>query len=190
MLYSTPSWRWRQTRDVQAQTMASGKRELFKAPEVCQMAQLQSYVLRSWEAEFPRLGKVSSNGVRVYSRADVELVLRIKQLVFVEGLTLAGARRRLDEEAEGTPNALAGLTVEEALGDLAKTRLKQIRRGLEGILALLGPADDRPQLELVAPSAEPSRRRTAPRSAGDRASAAGSRAVHKATSGKRRRVSA
>ena len=44
--------------------MASAKRELFKAPDVCEMAQLQPYVLRSWEAEFPRSGKSSGSGPR------------------------------------------------------------------------------------------------------------------------------
>ena len=82
--------------------MASAKRELFKSPDVCEMAQLQPYVLRSWEAEFPGLGQPRRlAAARVYRRADVELVLRIKQLVFVEGLTLAGARRRLEEETGG-----------------------------------------------------------------------------------------
>jgi DNA-binding transcriptional MerR regulator len=68
------------------------KRELFKSADVCELTQLQPYMLRSWEAEFPGLGKpAASGGGRVYRRADVELVLRIKELVFGEGLTLAGA---------------------------------------------------------------------------------------------------
>src|SRR5258708_14811737 len=78
------------------------KRALFKAAEVCDLAKVQPYVLRSWEAEFPELGVAkASGGARVYRRADVEQVLRIKHLLLVEGLTLAGARRRLEEE--GTP---------------------------------------------------------------------------------------
>ena len=56
-------------------------------------------MLRSWEAEFPDLGVAKAEGgPRVYRRADVERVLRIKQLLFVEGLTLAGVRRKLTEE--------------------------------------------------------------------------------------------
>src|SRR3954471_14266919 len=75
-------------------------RALFKAAEVCDLAKVQPYVLRSWEAEFPRLGISKAVGSpRVYRRSDVEQVLRIKHLLLVEGLTLAGARRRLDEEA-------------------------------------------------------------------------------------------
>ena len=74
-------------------------RALFKAAEVCELLKLQPYVLRSWESEFPDLG-VSKNagGPRVYRREDVEQVIRIKHLLLVEGLTLAGARRRLQEE--------------------------------------------------------------------------------------------
>jgi DNA-binding transcriptional MerR regulator len=75
--------------------MTHTKRELYKSAEVCELAELQPYVLRSWEAEFPGLGKTAS-GVpgRVYRQADLELVLRIKQLVFGEALTLAGASKR------------------------------------------------------------------------------------------------
>src|SRR3989337_87385 len=74
-------------------------RSLFRQPAVCEIAQLQPYVLRSWEAEFKDLGVTKTQGgPRVYRRADVERVLRIKHLLFVEGLTLAGVRRKLTEE--------------------------------------------------------------------------------------------
>ena len=60
---------------------------------------MQPYVLRSWEAEFPDLGVAkAAGGARVYRRKDVEQVARIKHLLLVEGLTLAGARRKLEEE--------------------------------------------------------------------------------------------
>src|SRR3954454_24760394 len=75
------------------------KRALFKAAEVCELAKVQPYVLRSWEAEFPELGVAKTAGApRVYRRSDVEQVLRIKHLLLVEGLTLAGARRKLEEQ--------------------------------------------------------------------------------------------
>src|SRR5215210_770773 len=75
------------------------RRALFKAAEVCELMQVQPYVLRSWEAEFPALGvSKAPGGPRVYRRTDVEQVARIKHLLLVEGLTLAGARRKLDEE--------------------------------------------------------------------------------------------
>src|SRR2546421_12058469 len=75
-------------------------RALFKASEVCEIVRVQPYVLRTWEAEFPNLGVSKTAGApRVYRRSDVEQVLRIKHLLLVEGLTLAGARRQLVEEA-------------------------------------------------------------------------------------------
>ena len=74
-------------------------RSLFRQPEVCEIAKVQPYVLRSWEAEFPDLGVAkTAGGPRVYRRVDVERVLRLKHLLYVEGLTLAGARRKLSEE--------------------------------------------------------------------------------------------
>jgi DNA-binding transcriptional MerR regulator len=71
----------------------------FKASEVCELMQIQPYVLRSWESEFPDLGiSKTPGGPRVYRRADVERVLRIRDLVFTEGLTLSGVRRRFEAE--------------------------------------------------------------------------------------------
>jgi DNA-binding transcriptional MerR regulator len=135
--------------------MATPKRELFKAPEVCEMAQLQPYVLRTWEAEFPSLGKASGTGPRVYRRADVELVLRIKQLVFGEGLTLAGVRRRLEEEEDDGEPSLAAVAVDDVLDGMARSRLRGVRDGLEAIKRLLErDANGRgePELQLVAPT--------------------------------------
>src|SRR6187397_3294923 len=96
--------------------MAAPKRELFKAADVCEVVQVQPYVLRSWEAEFPQIGQVpAGGGPRLYRRSDVQLVLRIKQLVFEEGLTLSGARRRLEEDSSDNSNAAAVALVEEVV---------------------------------------------------------------------------
>ena len=76
----------------------------FKAADVCEMAELQPYVLRSWEKEFPGIGvQKSADSPRLYRQSDVEQVQKIKQLVFGEGLTLSGARRRLEES--GAPQS-------------------------------------------------------------------------------------
>jgi len=91
-------------------------RALFKATEVCELARVQPYVLRSWEGEFPGLGVAKTAGApRVYRRADVEQVLRIKHLLLVEGLTLAGARRRLEEET--APVAVDEPMIDELIGE-------------------------------------------------------------------------
>lgn len=131
--------------------MAAPKRDVFKAAEVCEVVQVQPYVLRSWEAEFPQIGTVpSGGGARVYRREDVELILRIKQLILDEGLTLSGARRRLDEES-GAPNA-AAVSVEEVLGDRVRERLRHVKTGLQSILDLLSTTGEhQAELRLVAP---------------------------------------
>jgi DNA-binding transcriptional MerR regulator len=130
--------------------MAAPKRELFKAAEVCEVVKLQPYVLRSWEAEFPQLGQApAGGGARVYRRSDLELVLRIKQLVFDEGLTLSGARRRLEEDGDqhATP-----VSVEEVLGAGVRQKLKNVKTGLQSILQMLSK-DPEHELRLVPPPA-------------------------------------
>jgi DNA-binding transcriptional MerR regulator len=120
------------------------RRALFKSSEVCEIASVQPYVLRSWESEFPDLGvSRSAGGPRVYRRADVERVLRIKQLVFSDGLTLAGVRRRIEEEAPPSLEGADAAPFKELLGRNARERLAEVKRGLRGILEMLsaGPAN-------------------------------------------------
>jgi DNA-binding transcriptional MerR regulator len=124
--------------------VAQAKRELFKAAEVCDVVQVQPYVLRSWEAEFPQIGQAPpGGGPRLYRRSDVQLVLRIKQLVFEEGLTLSGARRRLEEDS-GDSNVASTALVEEVVGDRVRDGLKDLRSGLESILQLLSENGEEP----------------------------------------------
>ena len=130
--------------------MAAPKRELFKAAEVCEVVQVQPYVLRSWEAEFPQIGQApAGGGPRVYRRTDIELVLRIKQLVFEEGLTLSGARRRLEEDS-GENNG-ATVLVDEMLGAGVREKLKTVKNGLQSILTLLSKDEEQGELRLVPP---------------------------------------
>ena len=81
----------------------------------------------------------------MYRRADVERVLRIKQLVFADGLTLAGVRRRIDEEAPPVLEEAEAAPIKELLGRNAKERLAEVKRGLMGILEMLNarPGDAR-----------------------------------------------
>ena len=68
----------------------------FKIGEVCELAGVEAYVLRFWETEFPNLApQKSKTGHRVYRKADVEMVLKIKALLYDRGFTIAGARRQL-----------------------------------------------------------------------------------------------
>ena len=145
------------------------KRALFKASEVCEIASVQPYVLRSWESEFPDLGVAkSSGGPRVYRRSDVERVLRIKQLVFNDGLTLAGVRRRIEEEAPPVLEEADAAPFKELLGRNAKERLAAVKRGLIGILEMLNTRPGHPPLRVMsAPirTAAPAKRKNGSRPA-------------------------
>ena len=113
------------------------KRSLFKAADVCSIAGVQPYVLRSWEAEFPSLGRSKAgSGPRVYRRADVERVLEIKRLLYEDGLTLGAARRRLegDQPAEAVGEEAPR---QEPLSRDARERIGEVKEGLRAILELL-----------------------------------------------------
>jgi len=105
----------------------------FRIGEVSDLCRLPAYVLRFWETEFPQLKPVkSSTGQRMYRRKDVEAVLKIKQLLYEEGFTIAGARQQLRSD----------LRVEKTQAPLpfpaqSATELKRLRQGLQEILGML-----------------------------------------------------
>jgi DNA-binding transcriptional MerR regulator len=71
----------------------------FKIGEVCELVGVQAHVLRYWETEFPMLSpQKNKSGQRSYRRRDVEMALRIKQLLYKELFTIAGARKKLQSE--------------------------------------------------------------------------------------------
>jgi DNA-binding transcriptional MerR regulator len=110
-------------------------RSVFRAAEVCEMTHIRPYVLRTWEQEFPSLGVPKApGGARLYRKSDIEYVLRIKHLVFEEGLTLAGARRRLEEEQspEGE-EALPTIVAPEV-----REKIETLRKRLRELAAMLG----------------------------------------------------
>lgn len=76
----------------------------FKIGDVARICKVETYVLRFWETQFPQLKpNKSGTGQRLYRRHDVELALKIKQLVHTEGYTLSGARQAL-EQSHRQPN--------------------------------------------------------------------------------------
>src|SRR3954447_7452398 len=76
----------------------------FKIGEVCDLVGVQAHVLRYWETEFSMLSpQKNKSGQRGYCKRDVEMALRIKQLLYKEMFTIAGARKKLQsEQREGT----------------------------------------------------------------------------------------
>jgi DNA-binding transcriptional MerR regulator len=128
----------------------------FKSAEVCELLKVPPYVLRSWENEFKDLGvSKTASGPRVYRREDVARALRIRHLVLTEGLTLAGVRRRLDEEsgAASAEDVLIAEIVASSTRSAAPTpvpmaepdaaaaawrqQAEQVRSGLRAILETL-----------------------------------------------------
>jgi len=102
----------------------------FRIGEVARLCCLPAYVLRFWETEFPQLKPIKSNtGQRMYRHKDVENVLRIKNLLYNEGFTIAGARQQLRHEK-----------VDQSILAFPQKRpaeLKQIGQGLRDILTIL-----------------------------------------------------
>jgi len=78
--------------------------KLYKIGEVCKVADVQPYVLRYWETEFPQLApNKSGGGQRLYTRAEIDTILRIKELLYREGFTIAGAKKKLETELTPAP---------------------------------------------------------------------------------------
>jgi len=142
----------------------------FKIGEVCEIAGVQAHVLRYWETEFPMLQPQKNRaGQRTYRRRDVEMALRIKELLYDEQYTIAGAKRKLSSDLRGPnrdglpsspakaparslrpPPSLAGrLTPAQPVTSDAKSAggqsaaLTQIAKQLQEILNLLDAGDAR-----------------------------------------------
>jgi DNA-binding transcriptional MerR regulator len=107
----------------------------FRIGEVAELCDLPAYVLRFWETEFPQLKPVKgTSGQRMYRKRDVETVARIKDLLYNQGFTIAGARQALRDEAKSprSQQALPFPVVYQKTTDL-----RPIRKGLQDILSIL-----------------------------------------------------
>jgi DNA-binding transcriptional MerR regulator len=114
--------------------MTEGDDRLYKIGEVCKIADVQPYVLRYWETEFPSLApNKSGGGQRLYTRREIDIILRIKQLLYSEGFTIAGAKKKL--ETEDLPPAPAPAAAPPGK-DLARALL-EVKKELRGLLDLL-----------------------------------------------------
>lgn len=133
------------------------KRLYYKIGEACKLLDIQPYVLRYWETEFPLLTPTKSkSGQRVYSQAEMEIIRRIKELLYDEGFTIAGAKKKLEAEmaaggpAEGPAESVAeprqekSASASDPLDTQATQRIETLR---EGIADALGQA--REILELI-----------------------------------------
>ena len=117
------------------------KRKAYKAADVCSMVELQPYVLRTWEAEFPDLGVPQSKGrTRLYRQADVDKVIRIKELIVGDGLTLGAARRKLLQETPDSDES--DLVLFDTDGGEVRAQVEMVKSGLRSLLEMLsGPGN-------------------------------------------------
>ncbi len=91
----------------------------FRIGEVCDLIKVQPHVLRYWETEFPMLSPQKNRaGQRVYRRKDVEMVLRIRNLLYEEKFTIAGARKKIAEELRKGGAPRIKMTAREAATDI------------------------------------------------------------------------
>jgi len=108
----------------------------FKIGEVSDLLGVEPYVLRYWESEFPVLSpKKSGTGHRLYRRKDVELLLRIKHLLYEKRFTIEGARQSLSAESRAPKPRAAQKRLQQEL--FSDDPLPEIRRELSDILELL-----------------------------------------------------
>ncbi len=120
--------------------MASDAEKLYKIGEVCKLADLQPYVLRYWETEFPQLSpNKSGGGQRLYTRTEVDIILRIKELLYRDGFTIAGAKKKLETDlAEPAPVVAAPFEPAAPPPRADVTRaLAKVQRELREILTML-----------------------------------------------------
>ena len=125
---------------------ASKDRKLYKIGEVCRIADVQPYVLRYWETEFAALApNKSGGGQRLYTQREIDTVLRIKLLLYTEGFTIAGAKKKLEAELSAPqPPAPAAAEVRAPRAQASSPRtpaaekaLLEVKRELAQILTLL-----------------------------------------------------
>lgn len=92
----------------------------FKIGEVCDLVGVQAHVLRYWESEFPMLQPQKNRaGQRTYRRKDVEMALRVRELLYDEGFTIAGARKKLMNEGRGPATRLKIVTATDSVTEPA-----------------------------------------------------------------------
>ena len=112
-------------------TLPEGQEE-FKLNEVCKLANVQPYMLRFWGTEFDQLeASKTGTGQRIYAREQVELILEIRRLLFDEGLTIAGARKkigRLQEDSDKSKTTKAKAPAKKKAAPKKKAPAKKVAK--------------------------------------------------------------
>ena len=121
--------------------MSGEEEKRYKIGEVCRIAGVQPYVLRYWETEFPPLAPAKSGGgQRLYTQREVDVILRIKGLLYDEGFTIAGAKKKLEEPEPSAGETAGSGTVGAPAASLSSSdpdRIRAVRDELKAILQIL-----------------------------------------------------
>lgn len=119
-------------------TVAIPEKLFFKIGEVCELTGVQAHVLRYWESEFPMLAPQKNRaGQRTYRKRDVEMALRIKELLYDDQYTIAGAKKKLASELRGA------------------SKLKVVTPDMTGPREAMPPAPAQTVLQHESPTASP-----------------------------------
>ena len=123
------------------------KKLYYKIREVCEIVGVEAHVLRFWETEFPALSPPKTKtGQRIYRPRDIELLFRIRKLLYEDGFTIPGARKQLS--AGDSPQVEAEAEASDEAPELSQAQsepepvsdsdlLRRVRAELENILTLL-----------------------------------------------------
>jgi DNA-binding transcriptional MerR regulator len=112
----------------------------FQIGEASRLLGLEPHVLRFWETEFPMLNPTKgANGRRLYRKKDVELALAIKQLLYEQGFTIAGARNRLAGRSAGSaaPQPVVSASSRKSRPEDPSQLLQQLKSELRNLLTIL-----------------------------------------------------
>lgn len=109
-------------------------REFFSIGDVCDLTDLKPHVLRYWESQFRFLHPAKNrSGNRVYQRREVELVMLVKELLYVDKYTIEGARARVDEyRKNGNLKTAARAALEAGTVDSLEHDLQRLVGALDG----------------------------------------------------------
>ncbi len=108
----------------------------YRIGEVSEIVGVEPHVLRYWETEFRSIRpQKSRKGQRIYSRRDVDKLLKVKELLYSHGFTIAGARKRLREGGAEPQQAVVATPEPIRPGAQLRTALSEIRRDIVALLA-------------------------------------------------------
>jgi len=116
------------------------RKRYYAIGEVSELCGIKPHVLRYWEQEFPQLKPIKRRGNRRYYQFDdVEMVRRIRSLLYEQGFTIGGARQRLREARQEQVASIAAAALPQAATSLVsrKDQIKDLRHELEELLKRL-----------------------------------------------------